>query len=79
MLGDPRRQKHDAMEFVSEFSLSKPGESFWWPDKHSFVIFTLEQLDRDKLVLRYEHSFADVDGERVIDSGEVTLFPFQSE
>ena len=67
------------MTFVSEFTLSKPGEKLWSPDHHGCAYFTVKRITPEGVVLSYRstfdsHSFGD--NVNYIDEGEITLEPF---
>ena len=73
-LGHPRDDDWRA-DYVTEFTVSRPGEVFWWPDHHGSVIFIVKIVEPGKVVLRYETSrSAPLDG-----AGEITLLPFKRE
>ncbi len=77
---DPTTLQH--MTFVSQFTLSKPGEIFWSPDHHGSAIFTVKQIAPEGLVLSYRTEFDSRSfGKNVIsiDEGEIKLEPFQSQ
>jgi hypothetical protein len=81
-LGDPEDPKSvQHMEFVTQFTLTKPDEKFWSPDHHGSAIFTVKRITPEGVVLSYSTSF---DGRSFgedlfsIDVGEITLEPFQS-
>jgi len=75
-LGDPKRHE---MEFKFQFTLSKPGEVFYSPDKHGMRTFTVKRITTDSLVLDYGTSFDHRSfGKNLIteDTGQIELHPF---
>ena len=82
-LGDPDDPKSlKQMEFVSQFTLSKPGEIFWSPDHHGSATFTVKSITPEGVVLNYRTTFSHLAfGKNLvsIDEGEITLEPFQNQ
>ena len=81
-LGDPSDPNTvQQMEFVTQFTLSKPGEMFWSPDDHGSATFTVKQITPEGVVLSYHTSFDHRSfGKNLesIDEGEITLEPFEN-
>lgn len=65
-----------------DFTLSKPGERFSSPDKHSSRVFTVKEITKNTITLSYESisNYSDF-GKNLItqDSGEITLHPFTND
>lgn len=81
-LGDPDDPRsHGQIKFVTELTLTRPGEKFWSSDHHGSAVFTVERITPEFVVLGYRSSFDSTSfGQNVlsIDEGEITLEPFQN-
>jgi hypothetical protein len=66
----------ETKEWQFEFTLSKPGERFFSPDKHGGREFVVKRVTADSIVLGYKESSM---GQVVMSSsGEITLRPFDN-